>query len=649
MNKAKLAEVQITKKSWPSPQDYNEALQNPTINLADPLLKVGKPALNKLGLPKAITGSFASVYYLDCPQQDFAVRCFLHNIADQKDRYAKISEYLNKIALPIMADFDYLDKGILAQSKWFPILKMDWVDGQNLIEYIGRNLDNPPVLEKLRQWLREARKTLKEHGIAHGDLQHGNVLVTNDKIKLVDYDGMYVPSLAGFPSNELGHRNYQHPGRTKADFGPYLDNFSAWLIDTCLYCLERDPRLWLTLHGGEDCLLFREADLKDPYSSFAFHELESHTNPEIREKAKLLRWLLTLPVDQIPDIDSDIKPPTELPALDASKKKPDWLSSAQHLMAKEVGPAISQKPVEQPPPSPSPPYRSSYSANWWKNHQANPANQKYSSGTSPPNTLSLPPSWKFGVTSSKKSDWLIFLIIMIFWLGGGILDAVFHSTSQPAPPPPPAQVVHIRQDVQSLFDRGTRFYEQKNYQSALEYYQKALAGLNSSGQQNTVEAANCHYWVGRMQMALKQFDQALKSLEQAENIYNESGLVLDVTKVEHDYGVIFLQQKQYDRAISNLETAMEGFEVEQSSQYMEDCKADTSYYLGWAYAGNHQDKAATKDFQRFVDYYEGATTKQAPYVARRLNEISRYFARHGQAAYAQQAAAAAKHVESLKP
>lgn len=265
VNKSKFAEVQINKRSWPSPQDYNESLQNPAINLAEPALKEGKPGLNNLGLPKAITGSFASVYYLDCPKQDFAVRCFLHNIADQKERYAKISEYLNKTNLPIMADFDYLDKGILVHGQWYPILKMDWVDGQNLIEYIGRNLDNAKVLEKLRLWLRQARKTLKDHGIAHGDLQHGNVLVGNDSVKLVDYDGMFVPALAGQASNELGHRNYQHPGRTKTDFGPHLDNFSAWLIDTCLYCIERDPRLWFTLKAGEDCLLFREKDLQDPY------------------------------------------------------------------------------------------------------------------------------------------------------------------------------------------------------------------------------------------------------------------------------------------------------------------------------------------------------------------------------------------------
>ncbi|QLQ08322.1 MAG: hypothetical protein HZY76_21580 [Anaerolineae bacterium] len=54
-------------------------------------------------------------------------------------------------------------------------------------------------------------RNLQTHGIAHGDLQHGNVLVAADELRLIDYDGMYVPPLSGRESHEIGHRNYQHP------------------------------------------------------------------------------------------------------------------------------------------------------------------------------------------------------------------------------------------------------------------------------------------------------------------------------------------------------------------------------------------------------------------------------------------------------
>ncbi|MBX9879420.1 MAG: tetratricopeptide repeat protein [Candidatus Obscuribacterales bacterium] len=457
MNKAKFAEVQITKKSWPSPQDYNEAMQSPAINLAAPELKVGKPGLNNLGLPKAITGSFASVYYLECPKQDFAVRCFLHNIANQQERYEKISEYLNKIDLPIMADFDYLQKGILCHGKWLPILKMDWVVGQNLIEFIGRNLDNASVLEKLRLWLRQARSMLQEHGIAHGDLQHGNVLVGKDSIKLVDYDGMFVPALAGETSNELGHRNYQHPDRTKDNFGPYLDNFSAWLIDSCLYILQRDPRLWLTLRGGEDCLLLREKDLQDPYSSFAFHELEKHANSEIRERSKLLRWLLTLPVEQIPEVDSEMQVPQDFPALDSSKMKPDWLSSAQTLVAVEKLTKHVQYQRED-------------------QHVASPQQPVSKAPTSVQNKQDMEP-----YAMGPSSPMLLAIILIFVCIVIGVSTVVFDElgkhdlrTTTPQVTTPQTTGQHSAFYADKVFNQGISIYNKKEFPVAIKHFDQAI-------------------------------------------------------------------------------------------------------------------------------------------------------------------------------
>ena len=60
---------------------------------------------------------------------------------------------------------------------------------------------------------------LERAGIAHGDLQHGNIFVVDDELKLIDYDGMFVPRLAGCRSNELGIEHYQHPQRKEHHFG----------------------------------------------------------------------------------------------------------------------------------------------------------------------------------------------------------------------------------------------------------------------------------------------------------------------------------------------------------------------------------------------------------------------------------------------
>jgi hypothetical protein len=105
-------------------------------------------------------------------------------------------------------------------------------------------------------------KDLSVLGVAHGDLQHGNLLVTpGGELKLIDYDGMYVPGLAQLGACEIGHVNYQSPARTMSSWGPYLDNFSAWIIYASLIALAIDPGLWPILHNdGDEALIFHKDD-----------------------------------------------------------------------------------------------------------------------------------------------------------------------------------------------------------------------------------------------------------------------------------------------------------------------------------------------------------------------------------------------------
>ena len=241
---------------WPTPQEYNEAIQNPRTAFADAELQAGEPVLTPLGLPRPITGAFASVYQLACPNRHtYAVRCFLREFGDHQDRYAAISAHLAQVKLPYMVNFTYLANGIQVNRRWYPILKMEWVAGETLQTYIERNLYDAPVLLALaEQWVQMAR-TLRQSSIGHGDLQHGNVIVHNGQLRLIDYDGMVVPALAGRHSHELGHRNYQHPQRNETDFDLTVDHFSTWVVYTSLVALSVEPQLWKAYQGGDECLL----------------------------------------------------------------------------------------------------------------------------------------------------------------------------------------------------------------------------------------------------------------------------------------------------------------------------------------------------------------------------------------------------------
>jgi hypothetical protein len=114
---------------------------------------------------------------------------------------------------------------------------------------------------------------------------------------------MYVPGLRGLGSHEEGHRNYQHPRRTANDFGPELDNFSAWVVFLSISALTLEPRLWQILNAGDECLLFRSEDFQQPGRSRALHLLERSNRPDLSVLAGQFRRILSLQLHRIPNLD----------------------------------------------------------------------------------------------------------------------------------------------------------------------------------------------------------------------------------------------------------------------------------------------------------------------------------------------------------
>jgi WD40 repeat protein len=274
--------------NWPTMSDYQEAIQNPGNCFSDPTLKSGTAALNALGLPQPVTGGFCSVYQVTSGKTRWAVRCFLHNIKDLRERYAKISGYLRWHRVKQMVGFEYVPDGILVRGTWHPVLKMEWVDGETLNMYVGRHVDDPQALRKLADRWCEVIDGLEKVNIGHCDLQHGNVLVDKSgAIRLIDYDGMYVPPLRGHGSHEKGHPAYQHPQRDGKDFDVNVDRFSALVIHTSLLALAESPELWKRYYD-DDNLIFKRADFQSPDAAQVFQDL-AKLGGTVAEHAALLR------------------------------------------------------------------------------------------------------------------------------------------------------------------------------------------------------------------------------------------------------------------------------------------------------------------------------------------------------------------------
>ena len=287
---------------WPTPQDYQEAMQNPHIALGNPELQAGRVEEDQLGLPRPISGGFASVYKVICQSRTWAVRCFLKEFLDQQQRYAAISSQLAISKFPFATHFEFFQQGIRIRGNWYPIVKMEWVQGESLARFVDNNISFPQKLLSVGLDVVEIARVLNRAGVAHGDLQHGNILVANGKPKLIDYDGMYVPALRGWQTHEAGHPNYQLP-RDDTDFGPGLDNFSVWVIYLSLRALSIRPALWGQFQGGDDCLLFRRSDFDDPARSPILRELKRFSEPEIKQLTTAFESLLSLPPLKVPLID----------------------------------------------------------------------------------------------------------------------------------------------------------------------------------------------------------------------------------------------------------------------------------------------------------------------------------------------------------
>ena len=99
--------------TWPLSQDYNEAIQSPKSNFADPDLRRGEAATNALGMPMPYSGNFADVYEVRCPTAG-AGRSSASpaQVGGAAQRYQEISRHLSQAKLPFTVDFAYLEQGI---------------------------------------------------------------------------------------------------------------------------------------------------------------------------------------------------------------------------------------------------------------------------------------------------------------------------------------------------------------------------------------------------------------------------------------------------------------------------------------------------------------------------------------------------------
>ena len=286
---------------WPTPEEYEDALLNPYTALFDNELKRKRIWLNTFGRPLRLNSGgnrSVCVYRMD----DWVIRCFAADPSknvfpppDIEERYRGIITFQQSIGndLPFLVPNVWTEPGIRVKVNDFPILGLKYIaNSQKLGEFLAEHYQKQEVVGLLaQQWLKVIQH-FENKQVAHGDLDLTNVLVWGTypslSLCLVDFDGMYVPSLDGkvMSPAEGGHRDFQPAQPDIRKFNSEMDRFSALIIYLSLCALEMNPSLWGKCKASERRLLLGRADferLARSESSENFARLrQEHTNSHLQ-------------------------------------------------------------------------------------------------------------------------------------------------------------------------------------------------------------------------------------------------------------------------------------------------------------------------------------------------------------------------------
>ena len=263
---------------YPLISEYVRAIQDASDNLGELAHLV--PVLDDLGEPYRSSGAFAVVFKMKDEQTGkcYALKCFTEEQEGRAEAYRQIADELDMVDSPYITSVKYIEKELFVDSPCeedeFPVLLMDWVEGETMETYISSNYCNQYAMSMLCYRFGKMAAWLRTQSFAHGDVKPDNIIVHPDgSLTLVDYDGVFVPSMKGSQSPTIGTRDFSHPLRTVDDFNETIDDFSLASIALSLKAISMKSTL-LDIYGASDRLLFSENDYRNPSNSKVISALQ---------------------------------------------------------------------------------------------------------------------------------------------------------------------------------------------------------------------------------------------------------------------------------------------------------------------------------------------------------------------------------------
>ena len=270
--------ITVHNMQYPLISEYVKAIQDAGDNLEQ--LAHLTPVLDDHGEPYRSSGAFAVVFKMQDKSSGkyYALKCFTEEQQGRAEAYRQIADELDLLDSPYITSVKSMEKELFVDSQCeedeFPVLLMDWVDGETMEAYIAANYRNQSAMSMLSYRFGKMAAWLRSQSFAHGDVKPDNIIIRPDgSLSLVDYDGMFVPSMKGSQSPTIGTRDFSHPLRTVDDFDETIDDFSLASIALSLKAISMKSTL-LDIYGASDRLLFSENDYRNPSTSKVISALQ---------------------------------------------------------------------------------------------------------------------------------------------------------------------------------------------------------------------------------------------------------------------------------------------------------------------------------------------------------------------------------------
>lgn len=277
--------------------------------IKDFFIRSGKFSVLDNGYYEMSTGGFSVVFPVIVGDEKWAFRCWHVTIDKAMERYKLLSQTLPLYKLPYFVDFYYEEQGIVVSGITYPTIRMRWVNGKNIKDYIGSNLNDNEKIFRLADRFLKMIRVLHKSSIAHGDLQHENIMVNSrGNLVLIDYDSLFIPELRGIADEDIiaGKPDYQHPCRKKnKTASPKIDYFSEVVILLGILGIAKDRTLWEKYHvAGSDGLLFSREDYYDLKKSKIYSDLYRFGHPFSDLLDILCTYLKSTDINQLVPLES---------------------------------------------------------------------------------------------------------------------------------------------------------------------------------------------------------------------------------------------------------------------------------------------------------------------------------------------------------